>query len=168
VGGGTIGLVRLARKLQPAKRMNALASVHSADRDCALVQAPADAGRQQGTGGIVNIASRLGIRVTGTTGLYAIFQAVVIQMIKALAVEGACGSHLEPLATSRLARELGEESFETEVRPVFIGRVPQRGVSPLDEFDGPFLLLLSEAGSFVTGQRYCCQRRPSRLAPIMT
>jgi hypothetical protein len=89
-------------------------------------------------------------------------------MIKVLVVEGArFGIHLKSVATSCLATELIGESLETAVGPAFIGKAPQGGPSPFDEFDGSLLLLLGEAGSFVTGQRYCFQRGPFRFGPMM-
>jgi NAD(P)-dependent dehydrogenase (short-subunit alcohol dehydrogenase family) len=101
-------------------------------------------------------------------GPYAVSRAGVIWMIKMLAVEGArSGIHLKPVATSCLATELSGESFETAVGPAFIGRARQGCVGPLDDFDGPLLLLLGEAGSFVTGQHCYCQRGPSRFWPMM-
>jgi NAD(P)-dependent dehydrogenase (short-subunit alcohol dehydrogenase family) len=41
--------------------------------------------------------------------------------------------------------------FESENGKALIRRVPQRRLGQLHELDGPLLLLLSEAGSFMTG-----------------
>jgi NAD(P)-dependent dehydrogenase (short-subunit alcohol dehydrogenase family) len=134
----------------------------------ALVQASAGRRVNNKVRAIVNVASKLGILVAGAIGPYAVSRAGVIWMIKMLAVEGArSGIHLKPVATSCLATELSGESFETAVGPAFIGRARQGCVGPLDDFDGPLLLLLGEAGSFVTGQHCYCQRGPSRFWPMM-
>jgi NAD(P)-dependent dehydrogenase (short-subunit alcohol dehydrogenase family) len=50
-----------------------------------------------------------------------------------------------------VATELNDDFFETENGKALIKRVPQRRLGQLNELDGPLLLLLSEAGSFMTG-----------------
>jgi NAD(P)-dependent dehydrogenase (short-subunit alcohol dehydrogenase family) len=103
-------------------------------------------------GSIVNIASILGVRVAGAVALYAISKAGVIQMTKALALEWArYGIRVNSLAPGYFATELNDEFFESENGRALIRRVPQRRLGQLDELDGPLLLLISEAGSFMTG-----------------
>jgi NAD(P)-dependent dehydrogenase (short-subunit alcohol dehydrogenase family) len=43
------------------------------------------------------------------------------------------------------------ERFESDSGKALIKRVPQRRFGQSNELDGPLLLLLSEAGSFMTG-----------------
>jgi NAD(P)-dependent dehydrogenase (short-subunit alcohol dehydrogenase family) len=103
-------------------------------------------------GAIVNIASILGMRVAGGVAPYAISKAGVIQMTKALALEWArYGIRVNALAPGYFVTELNEDFFQSEAGQALIKRVPQRRLGELAELDGPLLLLLSDAGSFMTG-----------------
>jgi NAD(P)-dependent dehydrogenase (short-subunit alcohol dehydrogenase family) len=103
-------------------------------------------------GSIVNIASILGLRVAGAVAPYAISKAGVIQMTKALALEWArYGIRVNALAPGYFATELNDAFFESEHGKALIKRVPQRRLGQLNELDGPLLLLVSSAGSFMTG-----------------
>jgi NAD(P)-dependent dehydrogenase (short-subunit alcohol dehydrogenase family) len=103
-------------------------------------------------GSIVNIASILGLRVAGAVAPYAISKAGVIQMTKALALEWArYGIRVNALAPGYFATELNDDFFESEHGKALIKRVPQRRLGQLSELDGPLLLLVSNAGSFMTG-----------------
>jgi NAD(P)-dependent dehydrogenase (short-subunit alcohol dehydrogenase family) len=103
-------------------------------------------------GTIVNIASILGLRVASAVAPYAISKAGVIQMTKALALEWARhGIRVNALAPGYFATELNDEFFESENGKALIRRVPQRRLGQLSELDGPLLLLISDAGSFMTG-----------------
>ncbi len=103
-------------------------------------------------GSIVNIASILGLRVAGAVAPYAISKAGVIQMTKALALEWArYGIRVNALAPGYFVTELNDDFFESAAGQALIKRVPQRRLGELTELDGPLLLLVSQAGSFMTG-----------------
>jgi NAD(P)-dependent dehydrogenase (short-subunit alcohol dehydrogenase family) len=103
-------------------------------------------------GSIVNISSILGMRVAGAVAPYAISKAGVIQMTKALALEWArYGIRVNALAPGYFATDLNDDFFESDAGRALIKRVPQRRLGQLTELDGPLLLLVSEAGSFMTG-----------------
>jgi NAD(P)-dependent dehydrogenase (short-subunit alcohol dehydrogenase family) len=103
-------------------------------------------------GSIVNIASILGLRVAGAVAPYAISKAGVIQMTKVLALEWArYGMRVNALAPGYFMTELNDDFFESEAGKALIKRVPQRRLGQLTELDGPLLLLISGAGSFMTG-----------------
>ena len=103
-------------------------------------------------GSIVNIASITGLRVAGAIAPYAISKAGVIQMTKALALEWArYGIRVNALAPGYFVTELNDDFFQSEAGQALIKRVPQRRLGQLTELDGPLLLLISDAGSFMTG-----------------
>jgi NAD(P)-dependent dehydrogenase (short-subunit alcohol dehydrogenase family) len=103
-------------------------------------------------GSIVNIASILGLRVAGGVAPYAISKAGVVQMTKALALEWVrYGIRVNALAPGYFATELNDDFFESDAGRALIKRVPQRRLGELHELDGPLLLLISDAGSFMTG-----------------
>lgn len=103
-------------------------------------------------GSIVNIASITGLRVAGAIAPYAISKAGVIQMTKALALEWArYGIRVNALAPGYFATELNDDFFQSDAGQALVKRVPQRRLGQLTELDGPLLLLISNAGSFMTG-----------------
>ncbi len=103
-------------------------------------------------GSIVNIASVLGLRVAGGVAPYAVSKAGVVQMTKALALEWARhGIRVNALAPGYIETELNSDFFASEAGKALIKRIPQRRLGRAAELDGPLLLLLSDAGSYMTG-----------------
>jgi NAD(P)-dependent dehydrogenase (short-subunit alcohol dehydrogenase family) len=103
-------------------------------------------------GSIVNIASILGLRVAGAVAPYAISKAGVVQMTKALALEWArYAIRVNALAPGYFETELNDDFFASDAGKELIKRIPQRRLGQLQELDGPVLLLLSDAGSYITG-----------------
>jgi NAD(P)-dependent dehydrogenase (short-subunit alcohol dehydrogenase family) len=105
-----------------------------------------------GGGNIVNIASILGLRVTGGVAPYAVSKAAVVQMTKALALEWARHRiRVNALAPGYIKTELNDAFFASDAGKALIRRIPQRRLGEPHELDGPLLLLASDAGSFMTG-----------------
>ncbi len=106
----------------------------------------------QSAGAIVNIASIVGYRPSAALAPYAISKAGVIQMTRALALEWARhGIRVNALAPGYFETEINEGYFDTENGHKLIGRIPMRRIGSVAELDGPFLLLASDASSFMTG-----------------
>ena len=104
------------------------------------------------SGSIVNIASILGLRVSGGVAPYAISKAGVVQMTKALALEWARhGIRVNALAPGYIETELNDAFFSSDAGKALIRRIPQRRLGEVRELDGPLLLLASDAGSYMTG-----------------
>ncbi len=103
-------------------------------------------------GAIVNIASMFGFGVAKGIVAYATAKAGVIQLTKALAFELAFkGIRVNAIAPGWIVTELSGEYLASEKAAAL------KRVSPLGRFgeerdlDGPLLLLVSDAGRFVTG-----------------
>lgn len=108
--------------------------------------------QQEGGGAIVNIASILGERVALSVAPYAISKAGLIQMTKALALEWARHKiRVNALAPGYVVTDLNRAFFETDEGKALIKRIPMRRAADLDDLDGPFLLLCSDAARFMTG-----------------
>ncbi|ADZ72575.1 SDR family NAD(P)-dependent oxidoreductase [Polymorphum gilvum] len=109
--------------------------------------------RETGTPGvIINIASVLGLGVAAGVASYAVSKAGVVQMTKALALEFARHNiRVNALAPGYFQTEINEGFFETEAGRRTIERVPMRRIGRLEDLDGPFLLLATDASRFMTG-----------------
>ncbi|HEY0832330.1 MAG TPA: glucose 1-dehydrogenase [Azospirillum sp.] len=123
-------------------------------KGCFLVaQAAAGAMKDQGRGGsIVNIASILGLRVSGHVAAYAASKAGLVQLTKAMALELArFGIRVNALCPGYVETELNRDFFAGEAGQAVIKRIPQRRLGTLEDLDGPLLLLCSDAGAYMTG-----------------
>lgn len=121
----------------------------------AFLVAKAAAGlmRDAGHGGsIVNIASILGLGVSGQVGVYATSKAALIQMTKSMALEWARHAiRVNALCPGYIATDINRDFFETEAGKALIRRIPQRRLGQMADLDAPLMLLASEAGAYITG-----------------
>jgi len=102
-------------------------------------------------GAIVNVASILGLGVSKGTVAYATAKAGVIQLTKALALELAFkGVRVNAIAPGFIATELNRDYLAGEgakmTRDIPAGRFGEEG-----DLDGALLLLVSDAGRYMTG-----------------
>jgi len=106
-----------------------------------------------GTGGaIVNIASVLGFGVAKGVIAYATAKAGVIQMTRALALELAFkGIRVNAIAPGWIVTELNRDYLMSETGAALKREIPIGRFGEERDLDGPLLLLVSDAGRFVTG-----------------
>ena len=106
-----------------------------------------------GSGGaIVNIASVLGFGVDKGVVAYATAKAGVIQLTKALALELAFkGIRVNAIAPGWIVTELNRDYLQSERGSALKREIPIGRFGEERDLDGPLLLLVSDAGRFITG-----------------
>jgi NAD(P)-dependent dehydrogenase (short-subunit alcohol dehydrogenase family) len=109
--------------------------------------------KAQHPGSIVNIASMLGLRVGTGYSHYCAAKAGVVQLSKSLALELARYQiRVNAIAPGYFKTEMNDAYFDSDKGQAYIrDTVPMRRLGNLQELEGPFLLLASDAGAFMTG-----------------
>ncbi|WP_160109851.1 SDR family NAD(P)-dependent oxidoreductase [Pseudomonas izuensis] len=109
--------------------------------------------KAQRPGSIVNIASMLGLRVGTGYSHYCAAKAGVVQLSKSLALELARYQiRVNAIAPGYFKTEMNDAYFDSDKGQAYIRDVvPMRRLGTLRELEGPFLLLASEAGAFMSG-----------------
>jgi|SaaInl5LU_22_DNA_1037371.scaffolds.fasta_scaffold07054_4 NAD(P)-dependent dehydrogenase (short-subunit alcohol dehydrogenase family) len=103
-------------------------------------------------GSIVNTASILGLRVASGQASYSASKAGVIQLTKALALEWSRKNiRVNALCPGYFLTEMTAPLLEIPQGKAFIDATPAKRFGEMDEMTAPFLLLASDAGSFVNG-----------------
>jgi 3-oxoacyl-[acyl-carrier protein] reductase len=103
-------------------------------------------------GAIVNIASVLGLGVAKGVVAYATAKAGVIQLTKALALELAFkGIRVNAIAPGWFVTEINDEFLSGERGEAMKRDIPMGRFGEEHDLDGPLLLLVSEAGRYMTG-----------------
>jgi NAD(P)-dependent dehydrogenase (short-subunit alcohol dehydrogenase family) len=103
-------------------------------------------------GTIVNIASILGLRVSGGVAPYAISKAGVVQMTEVLALEWARhGIRVNALAPGYIATDINADFFASPAGEAMIKRIPMRRLGLPADLDAAFLLLATDASAWMTG-----------------
>ncbi len=108
-----------------------------------------DAGRG---GSIINIASIQGERVMPGITPYSASKAAVVHMTKSLALEWArYGIRVNAIEPGYIGTEMTDAMWDTDYGKALIKRIPMRRLGKPEELNGLFLLLATEAGSWMTG-----------------
>ena len=103
-------------------------------------------------GAIVNIASVLGLGVAKGTAAYAVAKAAVIQATKALALELAFkGVRVNAIAPGWFVTEINDDYLHSEAGEKIKRDIPMGRFGKQGDLDGALLLLVSDAGSYITG-----------------
>jgi NAD(P)-dependent dehydrogenase (short-subunit alcohol dehydrogenase family) len=103
-------------------------------------------------GAIVNIASVLGLAVSKGAVAYAAAKAGVVQVTKALAVELAFkGVRVNAIAPGWFVTEMNDEYLNGEAGAAIKREIPMGRFGNPGDLDGALLLLVSDAGSYITG-----------------
>jgi 3-oxoacyl-[acyl-carrier protein] reductase len=106
----------------------------------------------QKQGAIVNIASVLGLAVSKGAVAYAAAKAGVVQVTKALAVELAFkGVRVNAIAPGWFVTEMNDDYLSGEAGAAIKREVPMGRFGNPGDLDGALLLLVSDAGSYITG-----------------
>src|SRR5471030_2448157 len=103
-------------------------------------------------GGIVNIASILGLRTIGQVAPYNASKAGLIHLTRALAMEWArYRIRVNAICPGYIETEMNSAFWKTPGGQKLIDRIPQRRIGQPEHLDGALLLLASDAGDFMTG-----------------
>jgi 3-oxoacyl-[acyl-carrier protein] reductase len=103
-------------------------------------------------GAIVNIASVLGLGVSKGAVSYATSKAAVIQLTKALSLEWAFkGVRVNAIAPGWFVTEINDDYLNGEAGAAIKRDIPMGRFGNAGDLDGALLLLVSEAGAYMTG-----------------
>ena len=103
-------------------------------------------------GAIVNIASVLGLAVSKGAVAYAAAKAGVVQVTKALAVELAFkGVRVNAIAPGWFVTEMNDDYLSGDAGAAIKREIPMGRFGNPGDLDGALLLLVSDAGSYITG-----------------
>jgi NAD(P)-dependent dehydrogenase (short-subunit alcohol dehydrogenase family) len=106
-----------------------------------------------GRGGrIVNVASILGLRTIKGVVPYCTSKAGMVHMTAVLAMElGPQGITVNALAPGYVETDLNRDFLRGPAGARIAGRVPLGRIGAAEDLDGALLLLVSDAGRFITG-----------------
>ena len=108
------------------------------------------AARKQGS--IVNVASVLGFNVSKGVAAYATAKAGVVQITKALALELAFkGVRVNAIAPGWFVTEINDTYLNSEAGAALKRDIPMGRFGEAGDLDGVLLLLVSDAGRYITG-----------------
>lgn len=103
-------------------------------------------------GRIVNVASIVGLRTIGQLAPYAAAKAGLIHLTRVLALEWArYDIRVNAIAPGYVETDINRDFWATPGGQRLVARIPQRRIGEPQDLDGAMLLLVSDAGRFMTG-----------------
>ncbi|RJG18838.1 SDR family NAD(P)-dependent oxidoreductase [Massilia cavernae] len=103
-------------------------------------------------GNVVNVASILGERVGGAVAPYCASKAGLVHLTRAMALEWARhGVRVNALAPGYLQTDLNSDFLASDAGQRLMARVPQRSFGRPEDLDAALLLLVGQAGRYITG-----------------
>jgi len=103
-------------------------------------------------GSIVNVASILGIRTQKAVAAYMASKAGLIHLSRGLALEWASyGIRVNVLAPGYFRSEMADDFLDSPAGQKIVEAVPQKRAGEHRELNGPLMLLVSDAGSYMNG-----------------
>lgn len=103
-------------------------------------------------GSIINITSIVATRVSGGLSPYAASKAGLAHLTRAMALELAkTGIRVNAIAPGYVSTEINAEYLAGEGGEKLRARIPFRRFGRFEDFNGPLLLLASDAGAYMTG-----------------
>lgn len=107
--------------------------------------------RQTG-GSIVNVASSGGLRAGATMASYGASKAALIHLTRIMALELASKSiRVNALCPGNIESDMNEELAAKGYAERLLKRTPMHRFGKPEDLDGPVLLLVSDAGRYMTG-----------------
>lgn len=103
-------------------------------------------------GNIINIASVLGLRVSGHIPAYVASKAAVVQLTKSIALDYARDKiRCNAICPGYFLTDINRDYMQSPLGEKMIKRIPYKRIGNLSELDGPLLLLASDASSYMSG-----------------
>ena len=104
-------------------------------------------------GNVLNISSICGEAAQKGNGVYCVSKAGLSHLTRQMALEWAKYSiRVNALAPGYMRSDINKDFIDSDMSNDMINRIPMRRVGDFSEMDGPLLLLVSDAGSYITGE----------------
>ena len=104
-------------------------------------------------GNVLNISSICGEAAQKGNGVYCVSKAGLSHLTRQMALEWAKYSiRVNALAPGYMRSDINKDFIDSDLSNDMINRIPMRRVGDFSEMDGPLLLLVSDAGSYITGE----------------
>ncbi len=108
--------------------------------------------RAAGRGSIINMASSAGLRAGGLLSSYCASKAGLVHLTHVMALELAGrGVRVNALCPGNIETDMKQSFEDAGIDQTVLKRIPQRRYGQPEDLDGATLLLVSDAGRYITG-----------------